>query len=283
MNTETARQTRAARTALALRRFYEANPHFVLSPFSSDFGLSFLTPRLFGAFFGDMAGWRVLDLGCGSGVVGDVVLNLGAREYIGVDLVSTHFVPGPQKRFVEADINDLASVQIGSPFDCVLMLDVAEHLDNPAFVFSQARCRLREAGYFLVSVPNYANVAGLLKLLFEAIGATPRNTWAPFGCWQPQVHETLMTSFKQRRLLRCAGFTISAHLGMDIVSAALPVFYGKEGVWLKGSARTAYDWANRLAFRKFQGIARWVSMFSVMLARVCSSPGGGDREDDFRE
>lgn len=255
-----------------MESFYTNNPNLVISPFTSNMGLSFLAPTLFSWLIGRMDGMRVIDLGCGSGAIAQVLEDMGVIEYVGVDLASAHFAEGANRRFVKADIHDLSSITRSyGTFDCAFLLDVIEHLHSPALALGEIRRCLRPGGFLFCSTPNYFNVAGVCKQLVELSRIYPKNTWAPFGRWQKEEHETMMTSFRQRRYIKDQGFDITNHLGMDAASALLPFLYGKNDVWLRGTARRAYEAFNYYIFRKGQYMAKWCSMFSVITARV---PGG---------
>lgn len=257
-----------------LAEFYETNPHFVTSPYTSEFGLTVLVPALFPWLLGPLNGKRVLDLGCGSGLIAEPMLALGISDYVGVDLVGDGFQSGPHRSFIKGDVHAIGDVlDSGDRFDVVLLLDVMEHLYKPDRVVAALKTRLVPAGVLFTSVPNYFNTAGLLKVACECLRLYRRHTWSPFGQWQAQVYETFMTSMRQRRILQSAGLRISHHLGMDWVSGLLPIFYGKEDVWLRGMARYLYEACNRLMFRRGQWLGKWLSMYSIVVAERPASNG----------
>jgi SAM-dependent methyltransferase len=93
----------------------------------------------------------VLDLGCGDGTLSKFVRR---GSYLGVDF--SPFVIGEAKRlnrgrgarFLVGDILDLPELD---PFDTVVMMEVLEHLDNPAQVVELVRPLARKR--IVVSVP----------------------------------------------------------------------------------------------------------------------------------
>ncbi|WZO99252.1 class I SAM-dependent methyltransferase [Isosphaeraceae bacterium EP7] len=99
-------------------------------------------PRLEGA--------RILDVGCGAGVVLDALANLGEAEGLEPDArlaaEATHpgairVVPfGPEFRAT-------------TPYDLVVMLDVLEHLDDDLGSLKAARSALAPGGWLLLTVP----------------------------------------------------------------------------------------------------------------------------------
>lgn len=94
----------------------------------------------------------VLDLGCGLGFLAEVV----PGPYLGVDF--SPFVirkakkqnRKPEVQFLEADIRDLPDV---GEFDTVTMLEVLEHLDDPAQAVRTAKELARRK--IVVSVPRH--------------------------------------------------------------------------------------------------------------------------------
>ncbi len=74
-----------------------------------------------------------------------------------------------------------------------------------------------------MSAPNYGNVAGLVKAVYEGTGWYAPRTWAPFGRWQPQELETPLTAGLVRRVFRAAGFSQLQCVG-HAAEAGLGVF-----------------------------------------------------------
>ncbi len=180
--------------------FYRANPRMVSSPFG---GIDGINGALLASVFESLAftfgGCRVLDVGCGRGFVRDVVRAAGG-VYEGVDLVPN----GTDFPLVLGDAQSLPFAD-GS-FDRVMCLDAFEHIPEPARAAVEFRRVLKPGGAFFLSAPNYANVAGIVKTVYEGLGWYEKNTWAPFGRWQPQEWESPLTTRRVRRLFERAGF-----------------------------------------------------------------------------
>jgi SAM-dependent methyltransferase len=117
--------------------------------------------------FGVVSGRRVLDLGCGLGAHSVAVARAGAAEVIGVDsdlekvrrarTLADH-AGAPGVGFVAQSGSALA-FEAGR-FDTVLMLDVIEHLAEPAAVLDECARVLRRGGHVLVGFPPYRSPWG---------------------------------------------------------------------------------------------------------------------------
>ena len=157
----------------------------------------------------ELDGLKVLDVGCGRGFTGDVVRELGG-DYTGADFV----VSRVGFRLAQADATALPFPE-GS-FDAVFCLDAYEHIPNPEVAAAEFLQVLKPGGFFYLSAPNYGNVAGIVKRVYEGLGWYEKNTWAPFGRWQPQEWETCLTGPMIRRIFYGAGFRAITRVGHDV-------------------------------------------------------------------
>jgi methionine biosynthesis protein MetW len=112
------------------------------------------------------AGSRVLDVGCGAGVLARMLADKCGAEFVGIE-------PDParaaraRERSLEVHLGSLTDEivrEIGS-FDIVLFADVLEHLPNPQSVLLLSRSALKPRGAVIVSVPNVAHWSVRLSLL----------------------------------------------------------------------------------------------------------------------
>lgn len=95
---------------------------------------------------------RVLDLGAGAGIVGQMNFKGHAEKVCGVDLdprvASNPFLD-------EGRVSDAGEIPYGDQsFDVVFSDNVLEHLDQPIDVFREVARVLRPGGVFLFKTPN---------------------------------------------------------------------------------------------------------------------------------
>jgi ubiquinone/menaquinone biosynthesis C-methylase UbiE len=190
-----------------MREYYTAHPLMISSPFGGVDGVNReLLIDVWRRLGITVAGRKVLDVGCGRGFASEVVEAHGGT-YTGVDLVvSTKGI-----QLAAADAHRLPFPD--SAFDAVLCIDAFEHFPDPGTAASEFRRVLRPGGSVFLSVPNYANVAGLVKWYSERFGHYERDTWAPFRNWQAQELEHAITPGKVRQAFRRAGFTRFRYIG----------------------------------------------------------------------
>jgi 2-polyprenyl-3-methyl-5-hydroxy-6-metoxy-1,4-benzoquinol methylase len=99
-------------------------------------------------------GWRsILDVGCGDGLFFDQLLQLG--EVQGVEpMAALVNRKGPHRSRIHVCPFD-ENFQPGKQFSLILMLDVLEHLPDPAAALRRALALLAPQGVLLVTVPAF--------------------------------------------------------------------------------------------------------------------------------
>ena len=114
-------------------------------------------------------GWRVLDIGCGSGQLGERLKADKRCSVIGVEIDKNKANQARERidDVINSDIeiisDDLANYGC---FDAVIFADSLEHLRDPKVTLERLSKCLNDDGYILVSLPNIANWVIRLKLLF---------------------------------------------------------------------------------------------------------------------
>jgi SAM-dependent methyltransferase len=122
---------------------------------------------------------RVLDVGCGSGRIGEFVLQAGASHYVGVDF-SEPMIELAQARLdrfgerVQLITDDFLTAPITAAFDVVLGLGLFDYLPNAA-EFTDRMFELCAPGGCLVgSFPAWSILKGpVRKVRYEWIGDCP--------------------------------------------------------------------------------------------------------------
>ena len=135
------------------------------------------------------AGARVLDVGCGTGVLLDAVR---PAHGVGVDL-SPEMVRLARARFprLQFRVGDAEALEPGEVFDRVLMVDLLEHLGDPRSALASARRACHPAGRLIVLSANPAWQA-LLHLAERLHLKMPEgdHRWMSAGEIRRLLHET---------------------------------------------------------------------------------------------
>ncbi len=199
-----------------IQKFYQTEKALVTSPFISQDG-NFnreLMATVFSRLGIDMDNKTVADVGCGTGLLARFFDK--DNFYIGLDLVrhsTLSKLNDPHHSFVQADaqLNPLHDEAV----DFLLCLDSFEHYPDQLKAATEFYRVLRPGGYMFLSIPTYANVAGIVKRIMEESGTYTRNTWAPFDYWKPEALEHFITPRRIREIFSKAGFREFRMTGYD--------------------------------------------------------------------
>jgi SAM-dependent methyltransferase len=122
---------------------------------------------------------RVLDVGCGSGRIGELVLEAGTARYVGIDFSEPMIELARQRldRYgdrVELTVADFMEAPLDGPFDVVLALGLFDYLPD-AGRFARRMSELCAPGGCMVgSFPTWSLVKGpVRKVRYEWIGDCP--------------------------------------------------------------------------------------------------------------
>ncbi len=160
---------------------------------------------------------RVLDVGCGSGRIGEFVLEAGAAHYVGIDFSEPMIALARErlKRFdacAELIVEDFLSASLDGPFDVVLALGLFDYLPN-AGQFAHKMFELTAPGGCVVgSFPSWSLLKGpVRKVRYEWIGDCPI-----FNYSRPQLEQVFAASgFDRVEILSPgrSGFLVRARRG----------------------------------------------------------------------
>jgi len=133
-----------------------------------------------------LAGMRVLDVGCGAGLLCEPLARLGG-QVTGIDAAPENIVAARAHAAgsglsIDYRDGDFSDMDLGS-FDLVTSMEVIEHVADPAaFVVALAQ-RLKTGGLMILSTPNRTAPSRLLLVeAAERLGGIPRGThdWNKF-------------------------------------------------------------------------------------------------------
>ncbi len=141
-----------------------------------------LTPfrlALIDEFVGDLSGKKVLDLGCGGGLISVPLIERGAivtgidqsNESIKAAQIASH----GRGTFVTGDIHKL-NIDSGT-MDCVILADVLDHIPHFGRVLREASRTLRKGGRLFAGTLNRNQLSHFLTItLGESLGFIPKGT-----------------------------------------------------------------------------------------------------------
>jgi SAM-dependent methyltransferase len=122
---------------------------------------------------------RVLDVGCGSGRIGEFVLEAGAAHYVGVDFSEpmVELATARLQRFVprvELILADFLDVSLEGEFDVVLALGLFDYLADPHRFTRRIFELCGSGGTLVASFPTWSLLKGpVRKVRYEWIGDCP--------------------------------------------------------------------------------------------------------------
>jgi len=163
------------------RPLHQLNPvrlTFIRDRLAAHFGRDIRATKPFG-------GLRLLDIGCGGGLVCEPMARLGA-SVTGIDAAAEALAvarahaagAGLDIDYREAAVEELAAA--GESFDAVVALEIVEHVADPALFLAAAARLVRPGGGFVASTLNRTPKA----FAFAIIGAEYLLRWLPRGTHQ---------------------------------------------------------------------------------------------------
>jgi SAM-dependent methyltransferase len=122
---------------------------------------------------------RLLDVGCGSGRIGEFVLDAGAGHYVGVDF-SEPMIELARSRLarfgdrVELLLDDFLSAQVEGPFEVILGLGLFDYVAEPERFTRRMFSLCAPGGRVVGSFPAFSLVKGpIRKVRYEWLGGCP--------------------------------------------------------------------------------------------------------------
>ncbi|MGE5617599.1 MAG: class I SAM-dependent methyltransferase [Candidatus Woesearchaeota archaeon] len=158
---------------------------------------------------------RVLDVGCGSGRIGEFVLESGASHYVGIDFSEPmiELASSRLSRFgdrVELLTDDFLTASLAGQFDVVLALGLFDYLPNPETFVGRMAELCASGGGVVGSFPAWSPVKGpVRKVRYEWIGDCPI-----FNYDRPRLERMFREAGFPRLDIRApgrSGFLVRAH------------------------------------------------------------------------
>ncbi len=125
---------------------------YIVSQIAAEFGLDRRSLRPF-------EGLRILDIGCGGGLIAEPMARLGA-EVVGADAAEGNIAVASlhaEQQGLDIDYRATTAETLagmGEEFDVVLALEIVEHVADPAAFVSTCRDLLRPGGLVVISTLN---------------------------------------------------------------------------------------------------------------------------------
>jgi 2-polyprenyl-6-hydroxyphenyl methylase/3-demethylubiquinone-9 3-methyltransferase len=162
-----------------------------------------------------LGGQRVVDIGCGGGILSDAMARRGA-QVLGIDLASKalkvarlHALEAetPSIEYREVAAEALAAEQPGQ-FDVVTCMEMLEHVPQPASVVNACAQLVKPGGWVFFSTINRNAKA----FLFAIVGAEHVLNLLPKGTHE---YARFIRPSELAQWCRDAGLTLAATRGMD--------------------------------------------------------------------
>ncbi|QPH52372.1 bifunctional 2-polyprenyl-6-hydroxyphenol methylase/3-demethylubiquinol 3-O-methyltransferase UbiG [Pontivivens ytuae] len=171
--------------------------------------LDYITRQIAGEFGRDLAadkpfdGLRLLDIGCGGGLLSEPMARLGA-EVVGADAAERNIPVArihAEQSGLDIDYRHTTAEALaadGEQFDVVLNMEVVEHVEDPALYLKSCADLLKPGGLMVCSTLN----RNPKSFLFAIIGAEYVMRWLPKGTHE---HSKFITPDELFDLIRGAG------------------------------------------------------------------------------
>jgi 2-polyprenyl-6-hydroxyphenyl methylase/3-demethylubiquinone-9 3-methyltransferase len=162
-----------------------------------------------------LAGSRVLDVGCGGGLLAEALARAGARV-TAIDLAPTmievaRLHAAESALAVDYRLSSAEEMAAAEPagFDVVTCMEMLEHVPAPAAMTATLAQLLRPGGALFVSTIN----RNLRSFLLAIVGAEYLLNLIPRGTHE---YERLIRPAELARWARAAGLTLSAMAGIEL-------------------------------------------------------------------
>jgi len=172
------------------------------------------------ALLAPKAGERILDLGCGDGVLTEKIAASGATV-VGVD-ASEAMVIAARKRGLDARVMDGQALTFDREFDAMLSNAAMHWMPKAEAVVKGVRRALKPHGRMVAEFGGKGNVDAVVGALFETLGARGIDARALMPWYYPSPSE-------YRQLLEANGFSLDS---IELIPRPTPL-PGELSDWLE--------------------------------------------------
>jgi 2-polyprenyl-3-methyl-5-hydroxy-6-metoxy-1,4-benzoquinol methylase len=163
----------------------------------------------------------VLEIGCGDGNFGELLIKRGAKEVWGVEFEKDQAVIA-EKRITRVLVGDIAEQMKDLPdqyFDVIVCNDVLEHLVDPYSIVNSLRRKLKKNGVVVSSIPNIRYFRNLYDFVFH-------KNWdyADSGIMD-RTHLRFFTCNSIRKMFESNGYEIVRMEGINPTKSIRPLLW----------------------------------------------------------
>ena len=166
-------------------------------------------------------GERILDLGCGDGILSEKIAALGA-EVVGVDSAPDMVAAAVQKG-IRAELMDAGQLSFVAEFDAVFSNAALHWMKEPDAVIAGVRCALKPGGRFVGEMGGHGNVAAISTAMIAVLNQHGVRDASFHSPWYYPTCEAY------REKLESAGFEVEK---MALIPRPTPLPTGMKG-WLQ--------------------------------------------------
>lgn len=164
---------------------------------------------------------RILDVGCGRGVLAELIKNKNKAEVWGIELMESEGLeatPKLDKVFIGPCENFIDNLP-DNYFDVIYFNDVLEHLVDPHNVLERIKQKLSPDGVIVSSIPNVRFYKTFARVVFG-------KDWKydDFGVMD-KTHLRFFTSKTIKRMYEDLGYKIQLHEPLNVTRSLKPLLF----------------------------------------------------------
>ncbi len=170
----------------------------------------------------------ILEIGCGDGNFGNLLLENGAKEVWGIEYEKEQGQIA-EKVLTKVFVGDVAEQLLNLPnqyFDAIVCNDVLEHLIDPYTVINNLRPKLKKEGVMISSIPNIRYFRNLFDYFFN------KNWDYTDSGIMDKTHFRFFTYKSIRKMFESNGYEVVKMEGINPTKSIRPLIWN---IFLLGS------------------------------------------------